>query len=92
MSNPYDVVKSLIRTEKGTAQEILNKYLFWVEKNANKVQITDAIEKIYKVKVAKVNTMMVNGKWKRVLYKYGKTPEWKKAIVTLNKGEKIEMK
>ena len=92
MDNPYGIVKSLIRTEKGTDEEILGKYLFWVEKTANKIQIAHAVEGIYKVKVEKVNTLMIRGKQKRVRYKYGKTPDWKKAVVTLEKGQKIDMK
>lgn len=91
MKDSYDTIKSLIRTEKGFTMQPLNKYLFWVDLKANKIEIRKAIESIYKVKVAKVNTMMVRGKKKRVRYKEGKTSDWKKAIVTLNPGEKIEV-
>ena len=91
MKTPYDAVMHLIRTEKGTELLPLNKYTFLVNINANKFQIRSAIEKIYKVKVAKVNTTIKYGKTKRVRYKTGKTADWKKAIVTLRPGQKIEI-
>ena len=91
MNNPYRIVKSLLRTEKGTTFLPFNKYLFWVAKDANKCQIRKAIEEIYKVKVKEVNTLTVKGKKRRLRYKEGKTPNWKKAIVTLRAGDKIEM-
>lgn len=92
MREPRDIIMSLFRTEKGTAIEPLNKYLFWVDKKANKIEIKKAVEEIYKVKVAKVNTMIAHGKKRRVRYKEGYTPDWKKAVVTLKEGEKIEIK
>ena len=91
MKEAYDIVKSLIRTEKGVDIEPLGKYQFWVDKRANKIEIKKAIEEIYKIKVVKVNTLMVRGKIKRVRYKEGRTSDWKKAIVTLKSGEKIEV-
>jgi len=91
MKTPYDTVKSLLRTEKGTQALPLNKYTFWVDKSANKLQIKKAIEKIYKVKVIKVNTAIVSGKKKRVRYKIGKTADWKKALVTLKAGQQIDV-
>jgi len=91
MRSPYDVVISLLRTEKGTDLLPLNKYLFLVDKRANKIQVKEALEQIYKVKVAKVNTAVVSGKPKRVRYKSGRTADWKKAIVTLKEGHKIEV-
>ncbi len=79
-------------TEKGTAlTEKNNKYSFKVRKNANKVEIKGAIEKIFKVKVTSVNTMTRKGKKKRVRRVEGKTPDWKKAIVTLRSGDKIDV-
>lgn len=87
----YSVIKTLIRTEKSTAiDEPLGKYSFWVDKSANKIQIKKAIEGIYKVNVNNVNTSIVPGKIKRVRYQEGYTPDWKKAVVTLKKGQKIE--
>ncbi|OGW75166.1 MAG: 50S ribosomal protein L23 [Omnitrophica bacterium RBG_13_46_9] len=91
MRDPYSIVISILRTEKGTHLLPINKYLFWVEKNANKLEIKSAVEEIYKVKVKKVNTTAVRGKNKRVRLVEGKTPDWKKAIVTLKPGEKIEV-
>lgn len=91
MKNPHDVVKGMIRTEKGAILMPMNKYLFWVGKTANKIEIKTAVENIYKVKVDAVNTVMMRGKNKRVRYVNGKTPDWKKAIVTLKEGSKIEV-
>lgn len=91
MKNPHDIVKGMIRTEKGAALLPLSKYLFWVTKNANKIEIGSAIEEIYKVKVDKVNTIMMRGKLKRVRYAVGKTSDWKKAVVTLKEGNKIDV-
>ena len=92
MITNFDVIKSIIRTEKGaTYLEPENKYLFWVTKVANKIQIKKAVEEIYKVKVKKVNTLVCTGKMKRVRYQYGKTSDWKKAIVTLTPGQKIDI-
>lgn len=91
MKTPYDTVISLLRTEKSTGLLPLNKYAFYVDKKANKYQIKQAIEQIYKVKVSQVNTTIVPGKNKRVRFKQGKTPDWKKALVTLQQGHKIEV-
>ena len=91
MKNPHDIVKGMIRTEKGAILMPMNKYLFWVEKSSNKIEIRVAVEDIYKVKVDAVNTIMMRGKNKRVRYVNGKTPDWKKAVVTLKEGSKIEV-
>ena len=91
MKTPYDTVISLLRTEKGTDLLPLNKYIFLVDTKVNRLQIKEAIEQIYKVKVVKVNTQIASGKLKRVRYKLGRTSDWKKAIVTLKEGHKIEV-
>ncbi|MFH1655578.1 MAG: 50S ribosomal protein L23 [Candidatus Omnitrophota bacterium] len=91
MINNYDIVNTLIRTEKGTVLEQDGKYLFLVAKRANKIQIKRAVEEIYKVKVRSVNTLVVFGKLRRIRYVLGRTSDWKKAIVTLQPGEKIEV-
>ncbi|MFA5389703.1 MAG: 50S ribosomal protein L23 [Candidatus Omnitrophota bacterium] len=91
MKISYDIVKHLIRTEKGSGMLEENKYLFHVATGANKIQIKQAVEEIYNVTVTKVNTLNSRGKWKRVRYKEGKTPDWKKAIVTLKQGDKIDI-
>jgi large subunit ribosomal protein L23 len=86
------VIKSPLVTEKTAASSGLRKYAFWVDKNANKVQIKRAIEKIYKVKVEKTSTLMVKGKTKRLRFNQaGKTASWKKAIVTLKEGSEIKI-
>lgn len=93
MKDPYSIIYNPLRTEKGTdIQAKENKYVFTVDRNANKVEIKHAVEEIYKVKVEKVNTINVLGKWRRVRQVEGKRPDWKKAIVTLKKGETIEIK
>ncbi len=87
----YDIIKSLLRTEKGTRLMRQNKYLFVVDKVANKIQIKKAVEDIHKVKVVSVNVMNVKGKPRRVRYKLGHTSGWKKAMVTLKEGDVIEV-
>lgn len=86
----YDIIKNLVRTEKGTQLESDRKYLFQVAIKANKPEIKKAVEEIYKVKVAEVNTTKVPGKRKRVRQELGYTSSWKKAIVTLKEGQKID--
>ena len=91
MITAFDIVKTLLRTEKGTFIEPQRKYLFQVAKFANKIQIKDAIEEIYTVKVDDVNTGVIPGKRKKVRQEFGYTPDWKKAIVTLKEGFKIDV-
>lgn len=91
MTSAYNIIKSILRTEKSSLSEPEAKYLFLVEKTSNKIQIKQAIEQIYKVKVKTVNTFISQGKLKRVRYQLGKTPDFKKAIVTLKEGQKIEL-
>jgi large subunit ribosomal protein L23 len=91
MKDPHDIIKGMIRTEKGSVLLSFNKYLFWVDKHSNKIEVKQAVEQIYKVKVDSVNTVMMRGKLKRVRHAIGKTPDWKKAIVTLKKDNKIDV-
>ena len=92
MKSNYEIVKRLLRTEKGSLlAEKGNKYFFDVDTGANKLEIKRAVEKIYNVKVVKVNTLRVPGKPKTLRQASGYTSEWKKAIVTLKAGHKIEM-
>ena len=91
MESTRIVVKSILRTEKQSDLLPLNKYVFWVDNKANKLSIKRAVEDIYKVKVNEVNTLVVPGKAKRVRHAQGMTPEWKKAVVTLKKGDKIDV-
>jgi large subunit ribosomal protein L23 len=86
-----DIIKALIRTEKATLYQPEGKYLFLVNKFANKIQIKQAVEQLYKVKVKNVNTFISMGKLKKVRYQLGRTPDLKKAIVTLKQGQKIEV-
>ena len=82
-----------IVTEKSMGQsEGMNKYHFRVHLEANKVEIRRAIEALFDVRVTRVNTMTVQGKSRRRSYRYrlGKTAHWKKAIVTLAKGDEID--
>ena len=93
MKNPHSIIKKMLLTEKGTRlTEKENKYLFRVDGSANKIEIKQAVEKLFGVKVDKVNTMNRPGKNKRLrTMTYGKTSEWKRAVVTLKPGEKIEL-
>ncbi|MCK4519482.1 MAG: 50S ribosomal protein L23 [Candidatus Omnitrophica bacterium] len=91
MKDAYIILKSLLRTEKGAVLNRENKYLFEADKKANKIEIKKAVETIYKVKVNSVNVISMRGKQKRVRYKKGKTPDWKKAIVTLKEGQTIDI-
>ncbi len=90
MKSMYDVIKRPIVTEKATVQkENSNQVSFEVDRRANKIEIKQAVEKLFKVKVLAVNTMTVKGKVKRMGRFTGKRPDWKKAVVTLNKGETL---
>ena len=91
MIDSHDVILKFLQTEKGTSQTGLGKYFFEVISSANKIAIKKAVEQLYKVHVTKVNTLKVSGRWKRVRSVPGKTPDWKKAVVTLRAGEKIEV-
>ena len=85
------VLNSILRTEKSTLLTGKNQYLFSVKKSANKIQIKKAVQDLYKVKVQKVNTQVVPGKLKRVRHQLGHTPDWKKAVVILQSGQKIDL-
>ena len=85
------VVKRLLVTEKTTAaRDDLNKYLLEVNPKANKVEIKAAVEKLFKVKVLEVRVMHVLGKKKRMGRTIGQKSSWKKAVVTLAEGSRIE--
>jgi large subunit ribosomal protein L23 len=90
MITAYDILKALVRTEKGAGLEAQRKYLFRVATTATKIDVKRAVQEIYKVKVQDVNTVHVPGKLKRVRVKAGYTSAWKKAVVTLQDGQKIE--
>jgi len=86
----HDIIIKPVVTEKSSALVEQNKYTFEVHKSANKIQIRQAIEQIFKVKVLSVNTMNVAAKPKRMGAFLGKTRSWKKAIVSLAEGQRIE--
>ena len=91
--NVFDIIKTVRVTEKGTRQsEKLNQYTVIADRRANKVQIRNAVQELFKVKVLRVNTMNVPGKLRRQHTKHaGQTSEWKKAVVTLKEGDKIDL-
>ncbi|REJ35286.1 MAG: 50S ribosomal protein L23 [Bacillota bacterium] len=89
MMDPRDVLKRPIITEKATMLMEQGKYVFEVDRNANKTQIKQAVEQIFNVKVTKVNTMRQAGKLRRQGRTQGRTREIKKAIVTLAEGQSI---
>jgi large subunit ribosomal protein L23 len=93
MKDPYTVLQTVRVTEKGSAATgKFNRYQFVVARNANKLDVKHAVEKVFKVKVERVNTMHVRGKGRRQMTRQaGVTPAWKKAIVTLKEGQKIEL-
>ncbi|HNZ31147.1 MAG TPA: 50S ribosomal protein L23 [Smithellaceae bacterium] len=88
----YQVIKRILITEKSTiAREESNKYFFEVDRRANKVEIGKAVEKLFNVKVVDVSVMQVLGKKKRMGRLIGQKRSWKKAIVTLVAGNRIEI-
>ncbi|SDF50472.1 50S ribosomal protein L23 [Sporolituus thermophilus] len=89
-ANPRDIIIRPLITEKSNNLMQDNKYTFIVAPKANKVEIRQAIEQIFKVKVLAVNTIRVRGKVKRLGRTQGKRPDYKKAIVKLAPGERIE--
>lgn len=91
MKDPQDIIKKPVITEKSYSLAGQNKYTFIVAPAANKVEIKKAVESLFKVKVLKVNTLNVKGKPRRVRGIAGYKPDYKKAIVTLRPGDKIEV-
>ncbi len=84
----YDIIRKPIITEKSMNATAEKKYTFKVDADANKIEIKNAVETIFGVKVAKVSTMNVLGKFKRMGVHIGKRPDWKKAIVKLTEDSK----
>jgi len=85
----YEVLRRPLVTEKMTALQAGNKYAFEVADGANKLQIEQAVEKAFNVKVTAVNIIRVPGKGRRIGRRQVLTPSWKKAIVTVRSGDKI---
>jgi large subunit ribosomal protein L23 len=91
MRDIYQVIKRPLITEKANIlKEKANKVAFVVAQDANKAEIKAAVERLLKVKVLKVNCSRVEGKARRVGRSVGKRPDWKKAVVTLRPGDRIE--
>lgn len=92
MIETHDIIQTASLTEKSTLMsEKQNKYVFRVHPRANKIQIKRAVERIFQKKVIAVNTSNYSGKWTRVRGPLGRKAKWKKAIVTLKEGDKIEL-
>ena len=87
----YDVILSPVITEKATMASEHNKVMFKVAKHATKPQIKEAVEKLFDVKVKRVNTLTRPGKWKVFRNKMGQQSEEKRALVTLEEGHKIDV-
>ncbi|NLZ53599.1 MAG: 50S ribosomal protein L23 [Thermoanaerobacteraceae bacterium] len=88
MKNPHDIIIRPWITEKSMDMQQQKKYVFVVDKRANKTEIKNALEAIFGIKVARVNTINMRGKMKRMGRFEGKRPDWKKAIVTLTDDSK----
>lgn len=88
MRSPHDIIIKPIVTEASMDMMADKKYTFVVDKRSNKTEIKNAIEKVFGVKVEKVNTMNMLGKKKRQGASVGKRPDWKKAIITLTEDSK----
>lgn len=93
MKDVYQVIQKVLLTEKGTRlSEEENKYIFRVDPAANKAEIKQAVEQLFKVKVTAVNTMKRDGKKKRErTASFGRTAHWKRAVITLAEGSKIDL-
>lgn len=90
--NRYDIIKKPLRTEKSVADGAsTNTYHFEVDLRSNKIQIKEAVENFFGVKVDDVRTLVRKGKRKRVRFKLGRTKDWKKAIITLKEGNTIDL-
>lgn len=92
MKNKWDILKKPLVTEKGTGLTAsLNQYVFKVAQEANRLEIKNAIEELFKVEVKKIRTLIVRGKTKTYRGNIAQKPNWKKAYVTLKEGHKIEV-
>ncbi|MEN6321800.1 MAG: 50S ribosomal protein L23 [Syntrophaceae bacterium] len=87
----YHIIRRALITEKSTLAKEENKYVFEIDRRANKIEVAKAVEKLFKVKVLNVHVMNVTGKKKRVGRIMGEKPSWKKAVVTLAPGSRIEI-
>ena len=90
MKAAQDIIIAPVITEKSMSGIADKKYTFKVAKDANKIEIADAVQQLFKVDVAKVNTVNVRGQKRRMGRYEGYTASWKKAVVTLKDGETID--
>tara|TARA_B100000575_G_C23006196_1_gene579728 strand:+ start:159 stop:467 length:309 start_codon:yes stop_codon:yes gene_type:complete len=90
LDRSYDIIKKPLTTEKSTNLQQYNQYSFIVDKNSNSNEIRQAIENIFKVKVIKINTSILRGKFKVFKGTFGYKKDVKKAIVTLKEGNTID--
>ncbi|MEE8110363.1 MAG: 50S ribosomal protein L23 [bacterium] len=87
-----EIIRRPLVTEKSTqAKEQANKVTFVVRRDANKIEIARAVEEVFGVRVLVVRTIRVHGKMKRVGMRQGRRPDWKKAVVTLQEGDRIDL-
>ena len=92
VKDPHQILRRPLITEKTTSlTERDNKVAFEVDRLANKLEIKRAVEQLFDVKVVEVHTLSVHGKLKRMGMHQGRRPDWKKALVTLREGDKIEI-
>lgn len=90
--NLYDIIRRPLDTEKfDRARDKHNQYAFEVDKKATKLDVKQAVEKIFKVSVAAVQTQILRGKNSRTALTSGRRPNWKRAIVTLKQGDAISL-
>ena len=89
MKDPTEIILRPLLTEQSVEQQRLNKFTFVVAKDATKIEIQKAVEVLGRCQVAKVNTLVVKGKVRRTRRGTGRTPDWKKAIVTLAEGQTL---
>jgi large subunit ribosomal protein L23 len=88
---PHEILIRPVISEKNTMLNEQGKYLFEVSDQANKIMIRQAVQELFKVRVTDVNIMYVSGKKRRTGRTYGMTRSWKKAVVSLAEGERIEL-
>ena len=92
MKDPYSIIIRPLVTEKTISATAHSKYTFQVDPEANKIEIGQAVHQIFNVTVEKVNTLNVRGKTARLgRFREGRKPSWKKAVVTLKAGDRIEI-
>jgi large subunit ribosomal protein L23 len=89
--HPYEVLRRPLITEKNAALQMQGKYAFKVAEGASKEEVKQAIEKAFKVTVTQVNVISMPGKGRRIRGRIVMNPSWKKAVVTLKPGDKIEI-